>query len=99
MTNIAEAEKLLQRAYNLDVDKREEQIDIPALLNDLGIQTVHIAYYDSGLAQHDEIRQHLREYPNGVLMEVITTMRDARVKMGEYSKETLDLMYGLTEYT
>ena len=94
MRDLEGAEKLLSRVYEADIHKTSSPLDVSKELQEVGVQTLHIAYYDSGIAQQEEIRKHLRDFPNGQLAQLIRGLRDAR--LGEYSQKRLDLMYGLT---
>jgi hypothetical protein len=93
VNNITEAEHVLQQAYDIDIGKIKGAVDPDEALSQIGVLALHVCYYDSGLAQQKEIREHLREFPEGVLACIIKHLRDAR--SGEYPAETLNLMYGL----
>ena len=94
MRNLPEAEKLLQAAYDFDIGRRTEMVNLAAI-DTVGVQTLHIAYYDSCMSQLAEIQQHLQDFPSGVLATLIIQLRDIRVQAGEYSTDTLNAMYGL----
>ena len=93
MNNVTETEQVLQKAYNIDLGTLEGSIDPKEVISQIGIMSLHACYYDGGLAQQEEIRRHLREFPNGQFARLIHGLRDAR--MGEYSAKTLNAMYGL----
>lgn len=79
MRNIQEAEQLIQEAYNIDVGKQKGEIDAVKAIEKVGVMSLHIYYYDAGLAQMDEIRGHLRQFPDGQLAKLIMGLRDARL--------------------
>lgn len=98
MANILEGQRLLQRAYDLSIGKISDPLlRLPDELLAVGIMSVHVAYYDGGLAVQEDIREELRRNPNGPFACLIRSLRNYRVAAGEYSEEILDSMYGLTE--
>lgn len=90
-----EAQEVLQEAYDIDIGKRKGSIDSASVLKEIGAMGFHVSYYDSGLAQNEEIRQHIREFPDGQFVQLIRALRDTRA--GEYDERTLDTMYGLNQ--
>lgn len=93
MRDFKEAQQILQTAYDIDIGKRRGSIDPTNILKKMGTMDIHIGYYDSGLAQTEEIQEHLRNFPNGQFSHLIQALRDARI--GEYDRKTLNKMYGL----
>jgi len=95
MKNIFEAEEVLQRAYNIDLGTDQGSIEPQAVLIEIGPALLHDCYYVSGLAQQEEIRKHLQDFPEGQLARLIGTLRDALSEI--HPKEMLHQWYGLPE--
>lgn len=95
MKYIEQAEQLLQRAYDIDIEKEQGVLDLGEEFKRTPPINVHYVYYNSGLAQHPEVRRHLQEFPDGELAKLLQAVRDVRVQAGEYRQATLNKMYGL----
>lgn len=95
--NLKEAESLLQRAYDLSTGQTSGKLQMPDELLGAGTMNTHYAWYNSGLAAHPEIRREMTEHPDGALVQLIKSLRDMRLADDDYSRETLNRMYGLTD--
>lgn len=98
LTESLAAEKFLQDMY--DADLRGQEPDLNGLsiqFQEIGAMNIHYIYYNSGLANNAEIRAHLRQYPAGNLVRLLQKMIDIRVHRGDYSRETLEHIYGISE--
>lgn len=94
--NIEKAQELFQAAYDIDIGFREGPLDMLKCLDSIGPRILHQTYYGpiSGLTG---IQAHLQEYPKGIFATLIRSVRDAMVSTGEYTKERLSTMYGLSD--
>lgn len=93
-----QTQNLLQQAYNLD-EGLPSSLSKEAILNfvdQLGPLVIHRVFYDGGISSFPEIAQLLKDKPQGVLATVMSRVRDLRVANGDYSRETLNRMYGLS---
>lgn len=94
MRNIREAEQLLQQAYNIDIHADEGPLDVYRVIDTIGAKAVHDVYYGA-ISTLPEIQYHLKTNPNGILATALRCVRDELAKTGEYSRDSLNKMYGL----
>lgn len=88
---LEKAEKLLQRAVDIDTGRENGSISLPDDLHAVGIMALHMVFYDSDLVSQHEMIEILAE--GGQTRFLIEALRDAR--LSEYTQETLDKMYNL----
>jgi hypothetical protein len=94
MANIEAAEQLLLSAMRLDEEVGETP-DWSELIVQVGVQSLHLVYYDGFWMKHPEIIRHLTLYPGGALMGLLRELVEAKAAVDGYSPETLNRMYGL----
>lgn len=95
--SLVEAEKLIQKAYDLSAELSPGALKLPEEMFAAGVMNMHYAWYNSGLFNHPEIRREMAEHPNGALVQLIKSLRDSRLADKDYSRETLNKMYGLND--
>lgn len=84
---IQEAERLLQRAYNIDVGQENGVVSVDGV----SAMDLHKVFYDGGLSGNPEIQDLLRQ--GGALRSLIEYVIGVRVQNGEYTEKTLRKMY------
>ena len=87
------AERLLQNVYTASIEDRSLTMDMRESIRDVGVMALHDVYYNSGLVV--KMIEELQRNPYGPLVKLIRALRDLR--SGDYSKETLDKIYGLKD--
>lgn len=98
LTESLAAEKFLQDMYDADLGGKELDLnELSIQFQEIGVMNIHYIFYNSGLADNEEIRAHLRQYPGGNLVQLIKKMIDIRVHQGDYLRETLERIYGISE--
>ncbi|MCL4360471.1 hypothetical protein M1555_04450 [Patescibacteria group bacterium] len=95
--SLVEAETLIQKAMDISFRSTEGELKLPEELLHAGVMNVHYAYYNSALFAHPDMQTELQEHPNGALAQLVKALRDARLADDDYSRDTLNEMYGLSD--
>lgn len=91
------AEGLLQGAYNMDIGEvNDSEFNVEAAVELVGVRAVHEIWAVNELfRQIPELQDHVREYPEGRLVQVLRLCIERQVASNLDTRDNLVKRYGL----